>query len=87
MRHISYTTIRANLASVLDDVVNDSLPTLITRQNGKNCILLSYDDYSSLQETAYLLRSRANVKHLLNSLEQADKGKFHKLKDDELNNE
>ncbi|MCO6559788.1 MAG: type II toxin-antitoxin system prevent-host-death family antitoxin [Gilliamella sp.] len=87
MRHISYTSIRANLAAVMDEVVNDSLPTLITRQKGKNCILLSYDDYSSLQETAYLLRSPANTKHLLNSLEQVNKGQFHKLQDDELKNE
>ncbi|OCG28990.1 prevent-host-death family protein [Gilliamella sp. HK2] len=87
MRHISYTSIRANLATVMDQVVNDRTPTLITRQNGANCILMSYDDFSALEETAYLLRSAANARHLLNSLEQVKNGQLHKLQEDELNNE
>lgn len=81
MKHVSYSSIRANLASEMDAVVNDCVPTIITRQNGQNCILMSLDEYSSLEETAKLFRSPANTKHLLLSLEQIESGK---LKSSEL---
>jgi antitoxin YefM len=38
--------------------------------------MLSLDDYESLQETAYLLRSPANAKRLLESIEAAEKGEL-----------
>lgn len=84
MRHVSYSAARANLSATMDEVVNDRMPTVITRQNGYNCILISYDDFTALQETAYLLRSPANVQHLLNSLEQINNGnlKKHVLNDE-----
>lgn len=84
MRHISYSAARANLSATMDEVVNDRMPTVITRQNGDNCILMSYDDFTALQETAYLLRSPANAQHLLNSLEQINNGN---LKERVLNDE
>ncbi|MFM7373852.1 MAG: type II toxin-antitoxin system Phd/YefM family antitoxin, partial [Chthoniobacterales bacterium] len=37
--------------------------------------MLSLDDYESLQETAYLLRSPANAKRLLDSIESLNAGK------------
>lgn len=84
MRHVSYSAARANLSATMDEVVNDRMPTVITRQNGYNCILISYDDFTALQETAHLLRSPANVQHLLNSLEQINNGnlKKHVLNDE-----
>jgi antitoxin YefM len=36
--------------------------------------MLSLDDYESLQETAYLLRSPANAKRLFDAIEAAEKG-------------
>jgi len=35
---------------------------------------MSVDDYRALEETAYLLRSPANVRRLLESLDQARSG-------------
>ena len=37
--------------------VEDHAPILITRQNGEACVLMSLEEYNSLEETAYLLRS------------------------------
>lgn len=76
MRHVSYSAARANLAATMDEVVNDRMPTIITRQNGNNCILMSYDEFTSLEETARLYRSPANAKHLLRSLEQINNGQL-----------
>lgn len=37
-------------------------------------VLMSLEDYESLEETAYLLRSPANAKRLIASIEAAEKG-------------
>ncbi|NHB91592.1 type II toxin-antitoxin system Phd/YefM family antitoxin [Photorhabdus cinerea] len=74
MRNTTYSAARANLASIMDQVVQDCTPTLITRQNGGDCVIISSVEYASLEETAYLLRSPANAKHLLKSLEQVNSG-------------
>jgi antitoxin YefM len=45
--------------------------------------MLSLEDFESLQETAYLLRSPANARRLLDSIESLNEGKTvsKKLKD------
>jgi antitoxin YefM len=45
----------------------------ITSRRG-NAVLISQADYESLEETAYLLRSPANARRLIESLEQARHG-------------
>lgn len=71
MRNIIYSAARATLASVMDQTIQDCTPILITRQNGEDCVLMSSKEYSSLMETAYLMRSPSNAEHLLKSLAQA----------------
>lgn len=41
---------------------------MITRRSGENVVVLSEEDYSSLEETAYLLRSPANARQLLEAV-------------------
>ncbi|MBS9423150.1 MULTISPECIES: type II toxin-antitoxin system Phd/YefM family antitoxin [Photorhabdus] len=72
MRKTTYSVAKGNLASIMDQVVQDCTPILITRQNGGDCVIISNAEYASLEETAYLLRSSANAKHLLKSLEQVN---------------
>lgn len=54
--------------------VEDHAPILITRQNGEACVLMSLEEYNSLEETAYLLRSPANAKRLMNVIESLKAG-------------
>lgn len=75
MNAITYTAARENLASTMDRVCMDHDPVIITRNRDQAVVMLSLDDYESLQETAYLLRSPANAKRLLNSIESLDSGK------------
>ena len=75
MNAITYTAARENLASTMDRVCLDHDPVIITRNRDQAVVMLSLDDYESLQETAYLLRSPANAKRLLNSIESLDSGK------------
>ncbi|MFM8458166.1 MAG: type II toxin-antitoxin system Phd/YefM family antitoxin [Chthoniobacterales bacterium] len=65
MNAITYTAARENLASTMDRVCLDHDPVIITRNRDQAVVMLSLDDYESLQETAYLLRSPANARRLL----------------------
>ena len=68
MQAVNYTELRENLKSVMDHVCEDHEPITITRRNTENLVLLSYEDYKALEETAYLLRSPENAKRLRESI-------------------
>ena len=61
---ITYSRLRHQLAKALDRVNQDRTPLLIVRRRGKAAVLLSAEDYSALEETAYLLRGRRNAERL-----------------------
>ena len=75
MDEITYTTVRANLASVMDRVCNDHEALIITRNGEQSVVMLSLEDYKALEETAYLLRTPANAKRLLAATTQLNAGK------------
>ncbi|WGL96142.1 YoeB-YefM toxin-antitoxin system antitoxin YefM [Arsenophonus nasoniae] len=75
MKTVNYTDARQNLTSIMNEAIDDRIPILITRQKGVPCVLLSLDEYQSLEETAYLLRSPANARHLLDSIDELNAGK------------
>ena len=74
MRTMSYTESRARYAEVLDSVVNDREEVVITRAGHEPAVIVSLDDYESLKETAYLLRSPANARRLLESIGELESG-------------
>jgi antitoxin YefM len=74
MRTMSYTESRARYAEVLDAVVNDREEVVITRAGHEPAVIVSLEDYESLKETAYLLRSPANARRLLESIEELEGG-------------
>lgn len=75
MDAISYTAARANLAKTMEKVCNDHSPVIITRKSESPVVMLSLEDYQSMEETAYLLRSPANARHLLESIAELEAGK------------
>lgn len=75
MDAISYSSARANLASTMDRVCEDHEPLIITRSGQQSVVMLSLEDFSALEETAYLLRSPTNTRRLLSAMEQLDAGK------------
>jgi antitoxin YefM len=73
MRHeVSYSQIRKSLKNYLDQVCVDHSPLLVTRRKGENVMLISEDDYRSLEETAYLSRSPKNLERLLEALNRKE---------------
>lgn len=67
----TYTEARNNLASLLDQVVDDKEVIVIKRRDRGNVALIAEEELSSLLETAYLLRSPKNAARLLSALERA----------------
>lgn len=74
MKTVNYTEARQNLTSIMNDTIDDRVPVLITRQKGVPCVLLSLDEFQSLEETAHLLRSPVNARHLLDSIDELNSG-------------
>lgn len=73
MDTLTYTSLRANLKTALDRAVDDHEVITVKRAKGGDAVLLSKDDYDSLAETAYLLRSPANAKQLRTALKRPKK--------------
>ncbi|GAP33906.1 type II toxin-antitoxin system prevent-host-death family antitoxin [Piscinibacter sakaiensis] len=74
MDAITYSAARANLAKTMDRVCEDHEPLIITRNGEQSVVMLSLEDYKSLEETAFLLRSPANARRLLASVAQLNAG-------------
>jgi antitoxin YefM len=75
MDTITYSAARASLATTMDKVCEDHEPLIITRSGQRSVVMLSLDDFKSLEETAYLLRSPENAKRLLAAVTALSKGK------------
>ena len=77
---ISASEARRNLFPLIEQVNSDREPVEIVSKAG-SAVLIAADDFRALEETAYLLRSPANVRRLVNSLDQARRTEVseHKL--------
>jgi len=82
----SYSQLRQNLKTVIDWTTNNHEPAFITSHQQRKAVLLSYEDYCSLEETAYLLKSPANAQRLLQAVSDIENKRnitSHDLIDDE----
>jgi len=76
MEAITYSHARQNLAKTMNRVCDEHDLVIITRKVADPVIMMSLDDYNSIQETAYLLRSPANAEKLRESIKQYEKGRY-----------
>ena len=76
MGHVSYSELRSNLASYMDEVCDDRTALVVTRQNARSVVLMSEEEYEGLMETFHLLKSPANAARLLRSIDEADRGQL-----------
>ena len=74
MRIMTYSESGANYAATLSAVANDREEVIITRAGHEPVVMVSLDDYESLEETAYLLRPPATAQRLLDSMERLESG-------------
>ena len=76
MKHTTYSDLRNNLAAYMDQVNDDHAPLLVTRNGSKPIVMLSLEEFSAYDETAYLLASPENKKRLLSAVESVEQGTF-----------
>jgi antitoxin YefM len=81
MRTMTYSESRARFAEILDAVVGDREEVIITRAGHDPVVIVALDDYQSLKEIAYLLKSPQNASRLLASIARLehDGGAEHEL--------
>ena len=74
MEAIPYTRLRSSLAREMDRVCEDHDPIIVTRKASASVVMISLEDYESLEETSYLLRSPKNARRLLESIAELETG-------------
>lgn len=76
MDAITYTQARKNFTCVMNQVCENHAPIIITRQSEKPVVIMSLEDYSSIEETLYLFRSPKNAQRLYKALGELKQGKY-----------
>lgn len=74
MKTMSYSESRARYAETLNSVVEDREEVVVTRAGHEPVVIVALDEYQSLKETAYLLRSPENARRLLASIDRLESG-------------
>ena len=83
----TYTSLRENLASVLDRVFEDQEIVIVRRKGAKDVALVPANELAGLLETAHLLRSPRDARRLLTALRRAELGKSKPRTVDQLRRE
>lgn len=71
----TYTSLRENLASILDQVVDQQETVIVRRKGARDVALIPATELAGLIETAHLLRSPRNAQRLLTALGRARNSK------------
>lgn len=66
----TYTDFRQNMRAYIEKVFFLRKPLFISRPKGKDMVLISKEEYTSMQETLHLLQSPKNAERLLMALKQ-----------------
>ena len=73
---LTFTHARQNLKAVMDRVVEDHDPVVITRRSGEAVVMVSLSDWHAMEATTYLMSSPANAERLAASIREAEEGKL-----------
>ena len=84
MRTANYSELRNNLKHYLDGVINDSEPLLVHRSGSESVVVISLDEYNSIKETEYIMKSPAMMDIIRKGKEEIEKGKGQPVKIEEL---
>ena len=71
---LRYEETGADLSGVMDRVVDDRAPVVISRQGAEPVVLVSLADWRSMQETMHLLSSPRNAARLMEGIAQLNAG-------------
>ena len=71
---LTYSDTRAKLKDVMDKVVEDRAPVVITRKRGEAVVMVSLADWNAMEETLHLLSSPKNAARLTDAIRQLEAG-------------
>lgn len=71
---LTYSDTRANLKEVMDRVVEDRSPVIVTRKRGEAVVMVSLADWTAMEETLHLISSPANARRLADAIGQLEAG-------------
>lgn len=72
------TEVQKKFKEVMNQVCDDHAPIIITRESEPAVVMMSLEDYNSIQETLYLLRSPKNAERLTKALHELKEGRYEK---------
>lgn len=84
MRTANYTGLGNTPKSYLDGVVNDSEPLLVHRAGNESVVIISLDEYNSIRETEYIMKSPAMMEVIREGENEMKEGKGRSADIDEL---
>ncbi|WLP93317.1 type II toxin-antitoxin system Phd/YefM family antitoxin [Psychrobacter sp. M13] len=76
MKTISFTKANNDLQAVLDTIGASDDVITVKRSNADDTVIMSLQNYNSLMETLYLLKSPTNAAHLAKSIAQYENGEM-----------
>jgi antitoxin YefM len=84
MQVVNYSEFRNNLAENLNMVNDNSEIVVVSRSKGKNVVVMSLEEYNSINETLHLISKDANQTRLDEAIAEMRSGKSakHKLIED-----
>lgn len=71
---LTYSDTRAKLKEVMERVVQDRAPVVVTRKRGEAVVMVSLADWNAMEETLHLVSSPANAQRLAEAIRQLDAG-------------
>ena len=71
----TFSEARANLKAVMDQVVDDHMPVIISRRRAKPVVMVSLEDWNSWQETNHLNSTAGNRAALDRAVADAEAGR------------
>ncbi len=78
MQTVFYSQARNNLRDIIKKVCDDFDEYVITTKDGNAAVLMSYEEYSAMKETMYLLSSKTNRERLNDAVDQIERLQFTK---------
>jgi antitoxin YefM len=78
MQAVFYSKARNNLRDLINKVCDDYDEYTITTKDEKTAVLISYEEYSAMKETMYLLSSKTNRDRLNEAVDQIESLQYTK---------
>ena len=74
MNAITYSNFRQNLRSIIRKINDDAERIVVTTNDNSNVVVMSQEDYDSMMETLYLMRSSENRNRINQAISQLEAG-------------